>query len=93
MTSSTFSFTAPSTVDVAKITLTGALTNSQIIAAGSVGSVTANSTAGSKIYAGVTPVDKDPAEYVREAEAEAGDGAGDPGHSAGSLRIGNLKKS
>jgi Hemerythrin HHE cation binding domain len=41
-------------------------------------------------YAGVTPVDKDPAEYVREAEA--GDAADGPGHGAGSLRIGSLKK-
>jgi hypothetical protein len=41
-------------------------------------------------YAGVTPVDKDPAEYVREAEAGA-TGAG-PGHGAGSLGIGSLRK-
>jgi hypothetical protein len=38
-------------------------------------------------YAGVRPVDKDPAEYVREAEE------GGPAHQGGSLSIGSLKKS
>ena len=37
-------------------------------------------------YAGVRPVDKDPAEYVREAET------GQPLPAAGSLSIGSLKK-
>jgi hemerythrin HHE cation binding domain-containing protein len=37
-------------------------------------------------YAGVRPVDKDPAEYVREAEA------GGPARLGGSLSIGSLKK-
>jgi hypothetical protein len=43
-------------------------------------------------FAGITPVDKDPASYVREAEQ----GSGQPGRSAapdGSLRIGSLKNS
>jgi hypothetical protein len=37
-------------------------------------------------YAGVTPVDKDPAEYVREVEEGVAD------HGVGSLGIGSLKK-
>jgi hypothetical protein len=37
-------------------------------------------------YAGVRPVDKDPASYVREAEA------GGPPHQRGSLSIGSLRK-
>jgi hypothetical protein len=37
-------------------------------------------------YAGVRPVDKDPASYVREVEA------GGPPHHRGSLSIGSLKK-
>jgi hemerythrin HHE cation binding domain-containing protein len=55
-------------------------------------------------YAGVTPRDRDPAEYVREAEAEADRPAAPAGASAapadrpaapagGSLSIGSLKKS
>jgi hypothetical protein len=43
-------------------------------------------------YAGVTPVDKDPAEYVREAE-EGGLTHGTGSLSTGSLGIGSLKKS
>jgi hypothetical protein len=37
-------------------------------------------------YAGVRPVDKDPADYVREAEA------GGPARAGGSLSIGSLKR-
>ena len=47
-------FTAPGVLDLGKLTVTGSLLSSQVVATGSIGSVTAASSTGSTIDAGLT---------------------------------------